>query len=273
MSNGFRALASPVSRLASALLVLAACSEPPSAPDERPETVAALSVEPLAVTTTTFASDPTWLPASQNVCLNASSPSPCPPGATLYGYSGSGWTANLSSIPGATWIWAAGITGATMPAFPAEYTFSKTFDIQGVPLGGSLSIAADDFAAVFVNGALVGTIGSTTEEGLAGAAAASLTTFDIGPFLVSGTNVITVQAANGNFGCGTGPYSCNPAGVVFGGSLSFQSSPMTKDDCKDNGWEHYGFRNQGQCIRFVQTGEDCRQGPAAGVEPGAGHGL
>jgi hypothetical protein len=33
---------------------------------------------------------------------------------------------------------------------------------------------------------------------------------------------------------------------------------MTKDDCKNSGWELYGFRNQGQCIRFVETGEDSR---------------
>jgi hypothetical protein len=90
------------------------------------------------------------------------------------------------------------------------------------------------------------------------ATSSKLTTFDIGPFLVTGTNLITVQGANGNFGCGGGPYSCNPARVVFGGSISFQTDPLTKEDCKDGGWETYGFRNQGQCVRFVQTGEDSR---------------
>ena len=33
---------------------------------------------------------------------------------------------------------------------------------------------------------------------------------------------------------------------------------QTKDDCKDGGWEAYGFANQGQCIRFVNTGHDSR---------------
>lgn len=33
---------------------------------------------------------------------------------------------------------------------------------------------------------------------------------------------------------------------------------QTKDDCKDGGWEDFGFRNQGQCIRFVNTGQDSR---------------
>jgi hypothetical protein len=35
---------------------------------------------------------------------------------------------------------------------------------------------------------------------------------------------------------------------------SFPVDPTTKDQCRDGGWETYGFRNQGQCIRFVNTG-------------------
>jgi hypothetical protein len=31
-----------------------------------------------------------------------------------------------------------------------------------------------------------------------------------------------------------------------------------KDQCKNGGWEAAGFRNQGQCIRFVNTGKDSR---------------
>lgn len=33
---------------------------------------------------------------------------------------------------------------------------------------------------------------------------------------------------------------------------------QTKADCKDGGWEAYGFANQGQCVRFVETGKDSR---------------
>ena len=32
----------------------------------------------------------------------------------------------------------------------------------------------------------------------------------------------------------------------------------SKDQCKDGGWESFGFSNQGQCVRFVETGEDSR---------------
>lgn len=35
-------------------------------------------------------------------------------------------------------------------------------------------------------------------------------------------------------------------------------SPETKEDCMDGGWEKYGFSNQGQCVRFIETGKDSR---------------
>lgn len=175
--------------------------------------------------TQTFASDPTW--GAQNVCLNAGAPSPCPAGATIYGYSGAGWGVSLATIPGAKWIWGVGVTGATTPAFPAGFTFTKTINLPGAPISGSISIAADDFAQVFVNSTSVGTIGSVSNAGLAAIASTTLTTFDISSFLILGNNVIRVDAANGNFGCGAGAYNCNPAGTVFGGSLVSQSLAQT----------------------------------------------
>jgi hypothetical protein len=36
------------------------------------------------------------------------------------------------------------------------------------------------------------------------------------------------------------------------------NNPTTKADCKNGGWRDFGFRNQGQCIRFVNTGKDSR---------------
>jgi hypothetical protein len=42
--------------------------------------------------------------------------------------------------------------------------------------------------------------------------------------------------------------------------VTFEALPdaSTKDDCRTGGWEAYGFANQGQCIRFVETGQDSR---------------
>jgi hypothetical protein len=31
--------------------------------------------------------------------------------------------------------------------------------------------------------------------------------------------------------------------------------PASKDDCKNDGWKSFGFKNQGQCIKFVNTGK------------------
>jgi hypothetical protein len=35
-------------------------------------------------------------------------------------------------------------------------------------------------------------------------------------------------------------------------------NPESKNDCKKGGWEAFGFKNQGQCIKFVNTGKDSR---------------
>lgn len=37
-----------------------------------------------------------------------------------------------------------------------------------------------------------------------------------------------------------------------------EGGDLDKDGCKDGGWEAHGFRNQGQCVRFVETGKDSR---------------
>lgn len=50
------------------------------------------------------------------------------------------------------------------------------------------------------------------------------------------------------------------AGVGYDLTISplLVNDPQTKADCKNGGWEQYGFANQGQCIKFVNTGKDSR---------------
>ena len=50
-------------------------------------------------------------------------------------------------------------------------------------------------------------------------------------------------------------YDLTISPLVVGGE---PDDPQTKDDCKNGGWEQFGFKNQGQCIRFVNTGKDSR---------------
>ncbi len=35
-------------------------------------------------------------------------------------------------------------------------------------------------------------------------------------------------------------------------------NPANKDECKKGGWADFGFKNQGNCIKFVETGSDSR---------------
>ena len=55
---------------------------------------------------------------------------------------------------------------------------------------------------------------------------------------------------------GFGPV--NGAFVLDDFTFEAQNDPETKDDCKKGGWEQFGFKNQGQCVRFVETGKDSR---------------
>ena len=200
--------------------------------------VLAAAVPSGAQNTLTVVSDTTWkvsgtylgtslpvlLGTAEAVCLNAYAPTNCPPGAVLYGGAGTGWLADLSSIPGAIWIWAPGITGQTSPADLQAFWFSKVVNVPGTPLAASISIAVDDYAEILVNGKLVAAYGSITDVGVAGAAQNSLGTFSI-KNLHHGDNKIVIRGQNGpaSFAgdCGPCTYQQNPAGVVFGLSITY----------------------------------------------------
>jgi hypothetical protein len=50
----------------------------------------------------------------------------------------------------------------------------------------------------------------------------------------------------------------DPNPFVNWNEISVESCAITVDMCKNGGWEAFDFRNQGQCIRFVNTGFDSR---------------
>jgi hypothetical protein len=221
----------------------------------------AAPVQAVSTSTVTVASSPAW--GGQHVCLNNFSPVVCPADATKYGYPAPGWFATRP--PGANWIWLSGVTGATLGADLATASFSQTVVLNGAPVSGTICLAADDYAELRVNGALVGSVGSTTNAAVAALAQNTCTAFNVTSFLRPGSNTITVNGQNGprSFSGGTCSPSCtyseNPAGVMFGGTL-IVANPTMRGECKHRGWVQYGFRNQGQCVRFVQTGKDDRIG-------------
>jgi hypothetical protein len=159
---------------------------------------------------------------AERVCAGPTAPVDCPKDAIVYApFWVDVWGTDLSAIPGATWIWAPGITGESSPSRLVSYFFSKAFILPGRPVSGRILVDADDFAAVFVNDRFVGQWGSVDTPGTD---PPRLVTFDLKPFLKPGKNVVTVEGENGPFGGCDDPcsYADNPAGVVFGGSLTFR---------------------------------------------------
>lgn len=199
-------------------------------------------------------SDRTWtvsdtngnsLGFAQNVCLDQNSPSPCPGGATRYGYAYNAWTANLSSIPGATWIWAPNITGATTQAANAEFIFQRVFYLCGPPRGGTISVAADNSAEVLLNGKLV----------LSSASASALSSVSIpATDLAQGMNTIEVRAKNAAnpSDCGSGEYRCNPAGMVLG--ASFEDALTQYPTCPGG-----GKVGDAKTAKITSNGQPCLQ--------------
>ena len=61
--------------------------------------------------------------------------------------------------------------------------------------------------------------------------------------------------------------------IFNAGSAGKCKDPQTKDDCKKGGWEQYGFKNQGQCVRFIETGKDSRSSPVPAAIDTDGDGV
>ncbi len=68
--------------------------------------------------------------------------------------------------------------------------------------------------------------------------------------------------AGGNWGGFDGNTDALTVGIAGGNTVTYDfelaNDPADKNDCKKGGWAQYGFRNQGQCIKFVNTGKDSR---------------
>ena len=57
----------------------------------------------------------------------------------------------------------------------------------------------------------------------------------------------------------TAPEILDDRGYLAAAGSGNSTDPATKNQCNKNGWKDFGFRNQGQCVRFVQTGKDSRE--------------
>ena len=184
----------------------------------------------------------------QNVCLRDTSPPNCPAtGATKFEHRSPGdWPADLTSIKGAKWIWAPGINGQTSPAANAEFTFEHDFILCKPLQDGTIYVAVDDSAEVFLNGSSTPVLTSTSSRVL------STTTIPISSlhkFIDLTPNTIAIKAKNVylDWCAATDNYQCNPAGMVFGTSF-----PDEQPSCT-------GSRRQilehGECEHYCPTGQ------------------
>jgi len=193
-----------------------------------------------------FASGPDWsvydddpatnpsaqkLGGAQPVCLNPTAPPSCPPGAVIYGFPYQGWSFSLLTVPGALWVWGPGVS-PTDTADLKRFFFSQVFAVGRRPRG-HISVAVDDAAEIRINGKVLDSVGSVTAVSEASIANSRLTSFDITPLLVAGSNTITIVAQNGPStfaGCPSAcAYSSNPAGVVFGGEITYNEVGAAAD--------------------------------------------
>lgn len=92
--------------------------------------------------------------------------------------------------------------------------------------------------------------------------------------IVEMINTGTSQLTHAKDACSVGSAACTTRRVVaFSASATtgtltdksglimsfFTSDPTEKADCTEERWIDFGFKNQGQCIRFVETEKDSRQ--------------
>jgi hypothetical protein len=119
-------------------------------------------------------------------------------------------------------------------------TVTLPWSYSGNHNGGPVEVYA------VVNNALAGTlINTVTPQG----------------FSFNGTFTFNVNAGD-TYGFGFGGSTVFPPAAGMVGTFTVhepeQQDPTTKEDCKDGEWVVYEFSNQGQCIRFVETGDDSR---------------
>jgi WD40 repeat protein len=67
----------------------------------------------------------------------------------------------------------------------------------------------------------------------------------------------TVYRYDGKTGAFINSFGSGQRGTI---SLTFTPLPTNKDQCKNGGWRNYGFKNQGQCIQYVNTQNEHNHG-------------
>lgn len=216
-------------------VVLAACGETPTEPD-----ASFVALPQLSVTTSAPISNPSF----------------------EQGYTG--WTFTSVDV-GAFWATTDGVNSVDLNAFAAGsisqditttpgVDYTVVFDLAGNPGWPRnlkvMEVSAGGTSAVYsfdTTGRSGGSVASMgwREESFTFTATGATTTLTF-KSLHEGSPYIWQDRAQGA--------AVDNVRVFF----EAPDNPHTKDDCKKGGWEQYGFRNQGQCVRYIETGKDSR---------------
>lgn len=106
--------------------------------------------------------------------------------------------------------------------------------------------------------AFVTSNGVTTTIPLVSAGPANCCSSPSAGFSFSGNLELTLQAGD-SYGFRFGGANFDSNNIFLGTfTVDLPESPISREQCKNGGWEAFGFRNQGQCIAFVNTGHDSR---------------
>jgi hypothetical protein len=138
-------------------------------------------------------------------------------------------------------------------AYVTGFTSSADFPTTPGAFGTTLNGAGDAFVTKLdaTGTALVYSIflgGSGLEEG--GAIA-------LDP---AGNAYVTGLTSSADFPTTPGAFDTTYNGAVDAFVTKLAENPTTEAQCKNGGFQQFGFKNQGQCIRFIETGKDSRIG-------------
>lgn len=160
------------------------------------------------------------------------------PTARDYTNLGSVFDENYSSPPTEVFSGDVVIPAGTVAGTPADFDFCIPFTQQYVHPEGSNVIVE------VVNTSL--TSGNVPRDACGGSES-GCTTARAYAFSATATDAFSVEAG----GLVMKFVSPEPPRPV---------NPQDKAECRQGGWADFGFKNQGQCIRFLETGTDSREG-------------
>jgi hypothetical protein len=145
------------------------------------------------------------------------------------------WTADVDGAStSAKWIWSSNPVDQGDTTVNATRTFTRTFSVIGTPTSGQLTLAADNFYKVWVNGILVGQDAAEDNYSIVGQDVYTISN------LVAGTNTLKIEVTNLAVD-GSTPES-NPAGLLY-------SLVWSAKDCSNGDG---GTGNEGTSVIHVQ---------------------